>query len=160
MYDPTSVSLNNDPVLVAQAGFTKEQCTDSQPFFGGGSTPMRPTPTILVVEDDPRIAEVLQIILEDDGYTVRLARDGYEALTTLYSVQPAVILSDILMPGMDGLALCTALQTHPTQYATPIILMSASTEAPTDSGAAAFLSKPFHLATVLTTVARVITQPR
>lgn len=121
---------------------------------------MRPTQTILVVEDDPFIAEVLQTILEDEGYAVLLAGNGHEALATLSTAQPTVILSDILMPGMDGLELCVALQSHPTHHATPIILMSANTQLPTDSCAATFLTKPFQLMTVLTTVARVITQPR
>jgi CheY-like chemotaxis protein len=121
---------------------------------------MRSTQTILVVEDDPRIAEVLQVILEDEGYAVLLAGNGHEALATLRTAQPTVILSDILMPGMDGLELCRALQMHPTHHATPIILMRANTQLPTDSCAASFLPKPFQLATVLMTVAHVITHLR
>jgi CheY-like chemotaxis protein len=121
---------------------------------------MMPSQTVLVVEDDPFIAEVLQNMLEEEGYAVLLAGDGDAALVTLGTVQPAVILSDIRMPGMDGLALCAALQTHPTQHATPVILMSASNRPPHDTCATAFLRKPFRIETVLDLVAHVIAQPQ
>lgn len=64
---------------------------------------------ILVVDDDPDILDALTIILESQGYEVATARDGLEGLTTLKAEQPDLLILDLLMPKMDGFAVCKEL---------------------------------------------------
>jgi len=65
---------------------------------------------ILVVEDDPDILDALTMILESQGYQVVTARDGVEGLATLKAENPDLMILDLLMPKMDGFAVCKELQ--------------------------------------------------
>jgi DNA-binding response OmpR family regulator len=65
---------------------------------------------ILVVDDDPDILDAVSLILESQGYTVVTARDGIEGLANLKSEQPDLMILDLLMPKMDGFAVCKELQ--------------------------------------------------
>jgi DNA-binding response OmpR family regulator len=65
---------------------------------------------ILVVDDDPDIREALSMILESKGYQVVTAQDGIEGLATLKAEMPALLILDLLMPKMDGFAVCKELQ--------------------------------------------------
>ena len=65
---------------------------------------------ILIVDDDPDILDALTIILEAQGYQVSTARDGAEGLTTLKAEQPDLLILDLLMPKMDGFAVCKELR--------------------------------------------------
>ena len=65
---------------------------------------------ILVIDDDPDILDALTIILEAEGYEVVTARDGIEGLANLRAEKPDLIILDLLMPKMDGFAVCKELQ--------------------------------------------------
>ena len=65
---------------------------------------------ILVVDDDPDILDAVAMILESQGYKVVTARDGAEGLATLKAEQPDLMILDLLMPKMDGFAVCKELQ--------------------------------------------------
>ncbi len=65
---------------------------------------------ILIVDDDPDILDVLTIILEAQGYQVSTARDGIEGLANLKAEKPDLLILDLLMPKMDGFAVCKELQ--------------------------------------------------
>lgn len=65
---------------------------------------------ILIVDDDPDIREALSVILESQGYQVALAQDGIEGLATLKAEMPDLVILDLLMPKMDGFAVCKELQ--------------------------------------------------
>ena len=65
---------------------------------------------ILIVDDDPDILDALTIILEAQGYEVATARDGLEGLTALKAKQPDLLVLDLLMPKMDGFAVCKELR--------------------------------------------------
>ena len=65
---------------------------------------------ILVVDDDPDILEAISMILESQGYKVVTARDGVEGLATLKAEKPELMILDLLMPKMDGFAVCKELQ--------------------------------------------------
>ena len=65
---------------------------------------------ILVVDDDPDILEAISMILESQGYQVVTAQDGIEALANLKAEKPALMILDLLMPKMDGFAVCKELQ--------------------------------------------------
>ncbi|HEY1011956.1 MAG TPA: response regulator [Herpetosiphonaceae bacterium] len=109
---------------------------------------------VLVVDDDRDLQELIKDALEDDGCLVSLADDGTAALALLPHVRPDVIVSDVLMPRMDGIELCHRLLARPEYSAIPFILFSedAEVEGRRRCPATAFLPKPFSLATLQTLV--------
>ena len=109
-------------------------------------------PTILVVDDDPAIREVLAHALADAGYQVEQASDGLMALKQIARQAPDLILADIRMPHLDGIGLATVLAPHTPPI--PIILMSA-TSLPRDC-LLPFIRKPFVLEALLTLMARTL----
>jgi CheY-like chemotaxis protein len=114
--------------------------------------------TILIVEDEQAIAEILAAILEEVDYRVVIAGDGQEALTKLETSSPDLILSDIMMPIMDGRTLYRKLRAHPTYRSIPIVLMSAAYDSASwsDGSPAGFLRKPFGLQELVDTVSGII----
>lgn len=113
--------------------------------------------TIMIVEDEQSIAQLLQEILEDQGYTVGLASNGREALERLAVLDPQVVVSDVMMPILGGVGLCHSLQSDPSYQCIPVILMSAGHEQHvSDCGYTAFLAKPFQVDDFLTLVERVV----
>ena len=98
------------------------------------------TPTVLVVEDEPAIREVVADLLEDEGYAVRQAADGLEAIDELEVDGVDLVLSDVRMPRLDGPALARRLRRH--GYAVPVVLMSA-VDVEVDLPGVGFLPKPF-----------------
>jgi CheY-like chemotaxis protein len=117
-----------------------------------------PMPTILIAEDEFSIATLLRDTLEDEGYTVVLAQNGQEALELLGTTRPALVLTDVMMPIVDGFALCRAIQGNPAYQAIPVIVMSAINDLPAADGchALGFLRKPFDLQNVVDTITNVI----
>ena len=116
-------------------------------------------PTVLVVDDEFGVAEVLEAILTDEGYAVVLAANGRQALARVGDSQPDVVLVDYMMPALDGVGVLRALAANPAHAGLPVILMSSLPEEAVKSqvdGYAAFLHKPFRVATVLTTLQRVL----
>ena len=117
--------------------------------------------TILIVEDDTHIRTVLAELLEDEGYTTLGAANGRLALQALASTsRPDLIITDIMMPVMDGLRLCASVQADPATASIPIMVMSAGTNQHLTDGCryAAFLAKPFQITTVLDMVSTVLTR--
>ena len=114
-------------------------------------------PTILVVDDEEPIAELLRAVLEDEGYRVVTAADGQAALEQLAEARPVLVLSDVMMPHLDGRALARALQADPAYRAIPLVLLSALGAASVAGVPhAAFVAKPFELDGLLVTVARLL----
>ena len=110
--------------------------------------------TVLVVEDDPDLSAMLTLVLGGEGYTVQTAING-AALPLAQQTQPAVILLDIQMPGMDGIEVAQRLRADERTRAIPIILMSAGYRLSERAGEASverLLPKPFDLDTLLTYV--------
>ncbi|MGH9149563.1 MAG: response regulator transcription factor [Acidimicrobiales bacterium] len=117
--------------------------------------------TVLVVDDDPVIVRLLQLNFELEGYTVLTARDGIEGLERARAAHPDVMLVDIMMPRMDGLAVTRALKADPATAAIPVILLSARAQASdiergVETGADAYLTKPFDPLELLARVAEVL----
>ncbi|MGB3298357.1 MAG: response regulator, partial [Phormidesmis sp.] len=121
------------------------------------TTNAKPTGRILVVDDTPTNRVILSKLLLCEGYEVSLAEDGFAAIALALTWQPAVILLDIMMPGMDGYAACKSLRAKPETAAIPIIFLSAL-DAPFDKvhafqhGAADYITKPFQAEEVLARV--------
>ena len=118
---------------------------------------------ILIVEDIPHILELLEVTLKFKGYDVVTARNGDEALEYIASEQPALILTDILMPKLDGYALAQRVRSDPQTRHIPIIFVSATFITEEDKqfalslGAVRFLEKPIEASELLLTVAEVLT---
>ena len=103
---------------------------------------------VLAVDDDPTIQRLLQVNLEMEGYDVRLASDGEEAVQAAQEFEPDIILLDIMMPKLDGWQVCEKLKADPTFAKTPIVFLSArAQDADVDKGlelgAEAYITKPF-----------------
>jgi two-component system response regulator VanR len=104
--------------------------------------------TILIVEDSPTQAAKLKMILEKEKYTVLIARNGEEALDVLEETIPAIVISDIVMPGIDGYTLCQRIKKDRARHHVPVILLTQLSD-PKDiihgleCGADHFLTKPY-----------------
>ena len=114
--------------------------------------------TVLVVDDDPDILEALSEILEAEGFEIRRARNGKEALERLEPEAPQLILLDLMMPVMDGWEFAQRMRQRPPEIARiPIIVLSADRNVgskATDLGAVGHLAKPFELNDLLELVRR------
>ncbi len=114
--------------------------------------------TVLVIDDDPFIAEFLEQALEDEGYRVLTSVNG-EALALAHSQHPDLILLDIMMPGMDGVEVSKRLRANPTTANIPIVAMSAQDRLEVTVARMPVndqLPKPFDMARLFTTVERWI----
>ena len=114
--------------------------------------------SVLVVEDDRNIAELLQMYLEKEGYAVTIAGDGGQGLSKFRSIKPDLVLLDVMMPVMDGWAVCKSIR---AESQTPVIMLTAKGE--TDdkvtglkSGADDYITKPFEMKEVLARIEAVL----
>jgi len=116
-------------------------------------------PTILVVEDEPTILDVLVDVLRDEGYAVLATPDGAAALELLAGVQPDLVLMDVMLPRLDGRAVVRRMRERAGLAGVPVILMSAA--APVDPAAlgVGFLPKPFDLDRLLDAVTAALGGP-
>lgn len=104
--------------------------------------------SVLVVDDEPTIGELVSTLLELEGYQTRTAWNGRDALDQLEAWRPDAIVLDMLMPVMDGPSFLRAQQANPRLRDIPVIAMSASTRHGAGSatrGATAVIPKPFRL---------------
>ncbi len=115
-------------------------------------------PKILVVDDEPDIAELLQTVLEEEGYQVIVAGNGREGLAQVAEARPNLILCDVMMPLMDGVSLCRAVRAQPDYRDIPLVFMSAGRKPANTAGCRydAFLAKPFELTAVIALVASLV----
>lgn len=104
------------------------------------------TEHILIVEDDPKTADLVRLYLERERYTVRIETDGHSAIEAALSTDPDLIVLDIMLPKIDGIDVCRAVR---ERSEVPIIMVTArGTEADTllglSSGADDYITKPFR----------------
>ncbi len=103
--------------------------------------------TVLLVDDEPDLLELLSYTLEREGYRVVVAKDGAEGLVTAQAEKPDIIVLDIMMPNMDGIELCAKLREDAHLRLTPILMLTARTGerdeiAGLEAGADDYLPKP------------------
>ncbi len=113
---------------------------------------------VLIVDDEVAIVELLAELLTDEGYQVHTAYDGRSALSLLRTgLQPTVVISDIMMPGLDGWALYHALRDDRSLHNVGVVLMSAGRARPTElvDPRATFVTKPFSVYEMLDAIERV-----
>src|SRR6187549_3750097 len=103
---------------------------------------------ILVVEDDPDIADLIRHYLEKSGHAVQLLGSGAAVLPKVRAERPDLIVLDLMLPGLDGLMVCQALRADPLTAAIPIIMVTARADeadriAGLELGADDYVTKPF-----------------
>jgi len=104
--------------------------------------------TVLVVDDDADIRETLRELLEDEGYRVRTAADGAEAVATMEADPPCFVILDLMMPVMDGWEVATRMHEEQRLASVPVCVVTATPEwAPSDS--AYVMQKPIDLGQLL-----------
>ena len=119
---------------------------------------------LLIVEDVPTILDFLEVTLKFKGYEVIKARNGQEALDAIQEKRPVLIITDILMPKMDGFSLLYHLRKDPVTREIPVVFLSATYVAPEDKafamtiGATRFIEKPIDTEEFLLTIAELLTQ--
>lgn len=114
---------------------------------------------ILIVEDEPGMIELLTVALEDEGYEISIASNGEQGLKKVDDEEPDLIISDVMMPDMNGYDFCQQLRANPKTTATPFIFLTAKKDVSDrvrglSLGADDYISKPFHVVEV---VARIKT---
>ena len=114
--------------------------------------------TVLIVEDDKNIAELLQMYLEKEGFAVALAADGGQGVSKFRSIKPDLVLLDLMLPVMDGWAVCRTIR---AESQIPIIMLTAKGEtsdkvAGLKGGADDYITKPFEMKEVLARIEAVL----
>ena len=123
---------------------------------------MTPLPKkIIIVEDQPDVADLLEEMLGIDGYHVTKIHSSTGALSVIQAEQPDVVLLDIMMPDISGLEVLRFMRREPDLQRTPVVIVSARTlpediRTGLDAGATAYLTKPVDVNKLRETVARVI----
>ncbi len=118
---------------------------------------------VLVVEDIPALRQLVELQLKLHGYQVLTAGDGEQALTMIADVKPAVVITDVLMPRVDGFLLAHKLRSNPKTANIPIIFLTATYVSAEDEhfgldmGALRFLTKPVEVDDLLAAVADAVT---
>jgi CheY-like chemotaxis protein len=118
--------------------------------------------TILVIDDEFLIADVLTFALEDEGFMVVKASNGQKGLDVFQRDRPALVITDFMMPAMNGLEFAKAIRQRPDGATLPIILMSgAQAEIARQNGHlfSAVFDKPFRVADVVDTVVALVGRP-
>jgi len=120
---------------------------------------------VLVVDDDRVIQQLLVVNLELEGYEVDTASDGEQALAKIASVDPDIVLLDIMMPKYDGWEVCRRAKADPTTAHIPIIFLSARAQdldvrRGYEIGVAAYMTKPFDPLELMDVVKRVLAGER
>lgn len=119
---------------------------------------------ILVVDDDPALAEMIGIVLRAEDYDVAFCADGAKALDSFHAERPDLILLDVMLPGLDGVEVCSRIR---GESGIPIIMLTAKTDtidvvAGLEAGADDYVAKPFNtkeLVARIRTRLRPVTRP-
>lgn len=120
--------------------------------------------SVLVVDDEEMTRDLLRLMLKGTGFTIYEAEDGFVALEQVEAHNPDIIILDVMMPGLDGLAVCRTLRLQPHTADLPVIMLSAKTT-PTaiqdglEAGANKYLTKPVGFKELLSNIQDVLGEP-
>jgi DNA-binding response OmpR family regulator len=108
-----------------------------------------PMTSILIIEDDPEAAHILELSLKREGYKVSIAMDGMQGLSAIQTRRPDLVLLDLMMPDIDGFEVCRRVRSNPATVNLPIIVVSARThdadkQMANQVGANGYLTKPYR----------------
>ena len=117
--------------------------------------------SVLIVEDDRNIAELLQMYLEKEGYAVTVAADGGQGLAKFRAIKPDLVLLDVMLPEVSGYEICQGMRLDPDLADIKILMMTARGSAIERKkglalGADGFISKPFELTELRSEVRRLL----
>jgi CheY-like chemotaxis protein len=113
---------------------------------------------ILVVERDPHITKLERFFLEQAGFRVEFVDDGVKGMERARVLQPQILITEIILPGIDGLAVCRSLKSDPETKDIPVLVFSilAAEERAREAGADAFLRKPLDDERLVDTVSKML----
>jgi DNA-binding response OmpR family regulator len=108
------------------------------------------TMRILVIDDDTKLTDLLQLVFESKGFGVTIANSGVQALESLETELPEAVLLDLMMPGMSGLEVCQRIRSNPRTSNVPVVVLTAKTGTKSKqellkAGATDYLVKPVPL---------------
>jgi len=118
-------------------------------------------PRILAVDDEPNIVRLIQVNLERQGYQVETANNGAQALAKIKANRPDLVVSDVMMPEMDGFELLANIRRDPALMDLPVIMLTAKAQdrdvmTGYQTGADMYLTKPFNPQELLQFVKRIL----
>ena len=118
-------------------------------------------PKVLIVDDEPNIIVPLQFLMEQNGFDVLIAQSGEEAIEMIMQHRPALILLDIMLPGIDGFEVCEIVRLKPEWRDTKIIFLTAKSQDVDIAkgmvlGADAYITKPFSNAQIVNKVKELL----
>jgi len=111
--------------------------------------------TVLLVDDDTNALDALKVLVAQEGYRVRTTADGADALQSAIDDPPDVVISDCMMPHMDGLSLMREMRRSNKLADVPVVLVSALMTPPAEASVVGFLRKPFAVSQLLDILRRV-----
>ena len=116
---------------------------------------------VLLIEDEANIAEAMRFLLARDGWAVDVQTDGAAGLAILRASPPDLVILDLMLPGLSGLEILTALRASPATAHLPVIMLTAKgqgrdRDAATRAGVTRFMTKPFANADLLAQVRAVM----
>ena len=122
-------------------------------------------PRILAVDDEPNIVRLIQVNLERQGYQVETANSGVQALAKIKENRPDLLVSDVMMPEMDGFELLANIRRDPALSDLPVIMLTAKAQdndvmTGYKTGADMYLTKPFNPAELIAFVKRILSSAR
>ena len=111
-------------------------------------------PHVLLIEDEPNIAEAIRFVLARDGWHVSVLAQGTGAVTEVARLRPDLVILDLMLPGMSGLEIVGLLRADPVTQALPVMMLTAKglerdREAARRAGVSLFMTKPFANADVV-----------
>jgi len=120
--------------------------------------------SILIVDDEPNIVLSLEFVLHEEGYDVRVARDGVEALEAIEAQRPDLVLLDVMLPRMNGFEVCQRIRSRPEWRALRVVMLSAKgreveVQKGLALGADSYVTKPFAIKDLLAEVQRQLARP-
>ncbi len=118
---------------------------------------------VLLIEDEPNIAEAIRFLLTRGGFRVSHAAEGAAALVLLRQDPPDLVILDHMLPGMSGLEILTAIRADPSSQVLPVMMLTArgrDREMAEEAGADRFMTKPFSNAEILAEVRAMLAEPR
>ncbi|HET9687388.1 MAG TPA: response regulator [Pseudolabrys sp.] len=126
---------------------------------------MSKPPSVLIVDDEPNIVLSLQFLMKKNGFEVRTAKDGEEAMAEISRAAPDLVLLDVMMPKIDGFSICKQIRANPEWKDMRIIMLTArgrdvEREKGLALGADDYITKPFSTKDAIARVEAMLGRPR